>query len=380
MITVGSKAAEYHGILNRQPKDVDVWLSVDETLTTTSGFDIKVIPEKVLSLVESTNGYATPDSLYTIKLSHLGWGNPNWNKHKLDILHMENIGCVIIPELYKELINFWKIELGTKDFLSLDKTKDNFFTDEVTYIYDHDLLHEKASYPNKPMYTKCLMEGKQVLTDKEKFDKLTYEDQLRMFKEEISVICFERWVIPYGKSWVESYPWSVKKTITTLTKGWATDFLIKNLKEFIKPDKQVIQNLINFIKITEEGKTMSKVDLTVFDAMYEDLASDLSKEQFFYELFNGDLDEVGYESDNSLSWREISDIRDKKLEAYGFEHIATEGGGEGGGEYCYGIIKFKDKYYKAEWSYYSYNGCDYDYIVNTIKEVKPKEKTIIVYR
>ncbi len=379
MIIIGSQAAKHHGILNRQPKDVDIWLSSDEVLNDTSGLDIKVIPEKILSLVGSINGYATPNSLYTIKLSHLGWDNPNWNKHKLDVLHMENIGCVINPELYKELVNFWKTKLGTKDFLSLDKTKDNFFTDEVTYIYDHDLLHEKASHPNKPMYTRCLMEGKQVLTDKEKFDNLTYEDQVRMFKEEISVICFERWVIPYGKSWVESYPWSVKKTITSLTKGWATDFLIKNLKEFIKPDKQVIQNLLNFIKTTEEGKTMSKVDLTVFDEMYEDLASGLSKEKFFYELFNGDLDEVGYEADSNLSWREVSDIRDKKLEDYGYQHITSEDGCEGGGEYCYGILKFKGVHYKAEWSYYSYEGCDYDNIVNSIKEVKPKEKTITVY-
>ena len=55
------------------------------------------------------------------------------------------------------------------------------------------------------------------------------------------------------------------------------------------------------------------------------------------------------------------------------------GGGEGGGEYCYGVICINGSYYKAEWFYYSYNGCEYDYILDTIKEVTPVEKTITVY-
>jgi len=52
---------------------------------------------------------------------------------------------------------------------------------------------------------------------------------------------------------------------------------------------------------------------------------------------------------------------------------------EGEGEYCYSVIRIGDKFFKAEWSYYSYNGCDFDYIEDTIKEVTPKEKTITVY-
>lgn len=54
-------------------------------------------------------------------------------------------------------------------------------------------------------------------------------------------------------------------------------------------------------------------------------------------------------------------------------------GGEEKGEYCYGILRFEDKYFKAEWSYYSYDGADFDGIESTIKEVTPVEKTVIVY-
>lgn len=70
-------------------------------------------------------------------------------------------------------------------------------------------------------------------------------------------------------------------------------------------------------------------------------------------------------------------VFDKLLLTY--EHIDQEGGGEGGSEYCYGVFKLNDKYFKAEYSYYSYNGYESDYIVDTLKEVVPKEKTIIVY-
>jgi hypothetical protein len=62
-----------------------------------------------------------------------------------------------------------------------------------------------------------------------------------------------------------------------------------------------------------------------------------------------------------------------------YEHIQQEGGGEGGSEYCYGVFKLNDKYYKARYSYYSYCGYEYDYITETLNEVFPKEKTIIVY-
>ena len=68
-IIVGSSAAQYHNLLKRIPKDTDVWTS--EPIEKSKGLDIKLIPESILSLVEQENGYACPDSLFTIKCSHL---------------------------------------------------------------------------------------------------------------------------------------------------------------------------------------------------------------------------------------------------------------------------------------------------------------------
>lgn len=97
-----------------------------------------------------------------------------------------------------------------------------------------------------------------------------------------------------------------------------------------------------------------------------------------YNIFDGDETP----EHETLSWREHDKIKELLQEVdkrFGFEHMECEGGGEGEGEYCYGVIRLSDKYFKAEWSYYSYNGCEYDYIEDTIKEVTPREKTITVY-
>lgn len=61
------------------------------------------------------------------------------------------------------------------------------------------------------------------------------------------------------------------------------------------------------------------------------------------------------------------------------ERIGGEYGGEGEGEYCYGVIKVDGNFIKGEWSYYSYEGCNYDSIKSTLKVVTPKTKTITVY-
>lgn len=91
-----------------------------------------------------------------------------------------------------------------------------------------------------------------------------------------------------------------------------------------------------------------------------------------------------------VSWRERDTnplykvYRDEVQDKYdtvnnSLTRVELEGGGEGEGEYCYGVIKIGDTYLKAEWSYYSYNGCEYDSIFDTLKVVTPKQKTITVY-
>lgn len=59
------------------------------------------------------------------------------------------------------------------------------------------------------------------------------------------------------------------------------------------------------------------------------------------------------------------------------EHVEQEGGGEGGGEYCYTVFKLGNKFYKVEYNYYSHQGYDTD--CAALYEVTPKQQTITVY-
>lgn len=251
-IIVGSTAASKYGLSRASPKDIDVWS--DQPVPKEKGKDIKIIPRSIIDLVKTDEeGYALPNSLFTIKCSHLGWSNPQWKKHYLDVLFMKQKGCAIEEKLYSTLKEFWKTELGDKSFLSLKENKKDFFTDNVNYIYDHDLLHEKASFPEKPVYTRCLKSGEDVLIDKDKFFNMDFDSQIKMFHEEIHVILFERWIIPNKElSWLKYYPSALEKTITSLTKDWATDFIIRNINFYRKPDIKIINNLNDFITTQEK--------------------------------------------------------------------------------------------------------------------------------
>lgn len=140
--------------------------------------------------------------------------------------------------------------------------------------------------------------------------------------------------------------------------------------------------LENWFKGVGEEFTSENVYL-LFDGDFLPIFSDKVPEQEYkypdYDTRNSDplyqekLDKY-FEESNKLR-----DMRNSLLSQSGYEHIVSEGGGEGEGEYCYGVIKIGDTYLKAEWSYYSYDGCEYDDIFNTLKVVTPRQKTITVY-
>lgn len=95
-----------------------------------------------------------------------------------------------------------------------------------------------------------------------------------------------------------------------------------------------------------------------------------------YNLFSGEETP----EHETLTWRDNpSELFNSVAATHSYTHVESEGGGEGEGEYCYGVIKVGDEHYKADWSYYSYNGCEYDDIESTVRVVAPKEKTITVY-
>lgn len=124
---------------------------------------------------------------------------------------------------------------------------------------------------------------------------------------------------------------------------------------------------------------MSKIkQFPELQAFFQDLYDAGFEETYttIYNVFDGDETPENSE----LDWREAAKVFTKVANKHNEEVVEVEGGSEGGGEYCYGVIRVGDKYFKAEWSYYSYNGCEYDYIEESIQEVVPVETTITVYQ
>lgn len=59
------------------------------------------------------------------------------------------------------------------------------------------------------------------------------------------------------------------------------------------------------------------------------------------------------------------------------KHIEQDGGGEGGGEDCETVVQAGDKYYKIVYSYYSYDGYNYDDA--DVYEVVPVKRLVTFY-
>ena len=384
MVVVGSTALDRVGLSRREPKDLDIWLHEGSEFHDRA--DAYTPPKEVMDalLPHTCDGYASADAIYTIKCSHLAW-DILWEKTKADVLWLKAMCCVLLPELYEVLKRHWIVEHGDKDFLSLKKGKGDFFNDHVMYKYDHDYLHDLVAHPNRPVYEECLAEGEDVLIDQGKFTELPLSQQVRMFREEVAVIAIERWLVHDNDiSWPVSWGLSLKKVITSLTKGWATDFIVENLELFTIPEYSYFKHTLETLNI---GDIMSnKVDMAPFEEILESVHEEgESLSEIVYYMASGAVGEVGvvdYEAfkvDGKTDWDGYRAAQDAWVKSIEYKHLDQEGGGEGGSEYCYGVFSLQGKTYRAEYSYYSYNGHEYDYIVDTLREVKAVEKTITVW-
>lgn len=242
---VGSTAASFRTDWYRGVSDLDIWSA--EVIPPERGADYSVVSQEIMDAFSpGVNTYATLDDLYTIKVSHLPWPI-FWWKHANDALFFKSQGAELNVPLYKLLKEHWKKEHGTKTQLSLYRSKEEFFDDAVVKLYDHDMLHELVSFPERPVYTTVLKEGHTVFTDKEKFLALPFYDKVRMLREEMNVIACERWWLNERVRNKLTYPqiWrmAVEKTTTALTKGIYSEFIAENLEHFVLADKKEIDYL-----------------------------------------------------------------------------------------------------------------------------------------
>lgn len=366
MIIVGSQALFNLGI-GSQPNDLDVWVE-EGSGSEVYGADYSIMPKEVMDSFSDNSkkwGSACSRDLLAIKLSHLPY-DIFWRKHLQSMLYIKSLTKGEYNDrLYKSLCEHWS-KIHTKEHLSLYRTKDQFFEDFVVKQYEHDWLHELVAYYGVPIYTKVLREGQEVLVCKEKFDKLWHSYKVQMWCEEIAVIALERWVIPSkGKiNYLQAWHRSLHKVVTALTKGWASEWIIMNIEEFLTP-LEIPSSVWETLNIKE-----NKMDLKDIVKLFNEK---LGKDVFCvgWEWDSGEYE--GAEND-IVEFLAYGGMNEKHSEA---EHIQTEGGGEGGSEDVTTVVKIKDAYYEVCYSYYSHEGYNFEWM--TCNEVKPVQRMVTFY-
>lgn len=102
-------------------------------------------------------------------------------------------------------------------------------------------------------------------------------------------------------------------------------------------------------------------DIIPIDELFDNLIDAKTGEEY------GDPGEIMY-----------GDLEDDRYTYEGkFVNIVEHKGGEGQGEHAHVVIKIGDTFYRADYSYYSYDGFNYD--DSEFRKVEKKEKTITVY-
>lgn len=257
---IGSSAARHWFEDFRAPRDVDYHASKPLARL----LDADVFVDERLSQW-GWGRVATPEELYTMKVSHAFWEIENsWNKHMADVVFFQRKAVTFNRELYDILKPIWK-DIHGKKITNLKQNAKNFFKDAVPRIYDHDSIHHSIAYGDHPLYEDILVPGEEVMVDSSKFfNGMDYETQLKLVREEVYATALERILIPrnYQGSPSAAYAWALRRTITSLFKGeWAL-WTVLNYDRLAKPDCQFVQrhldNKNKLIRLEQHDEVSSK--------------------------------------------------------------------------------------------------------------------------
>ncbi len=215
MLLIGSQAIKYHyPDFSRNPKDSDY--AVPEKIKGSKQIEYLYNP-----IIGSENGIASPNTLYTLKISHvIGW-DIQWEKHMFDIQFLNKKGCKIDKVLFQKLYNFWNLNNSVNRRSDLEMTSENFFNNalKTPHDYYHTILN------SSPIYTKILKEGAEVDVCENKFNMLSFEDKYNLVREEVMVMAYERYK---ELGYKRAYSKMLKKFIINHAPLWEAVFIIEN--------------------------------------------------------------------------------------------------------------------------------------------------------
>lgn len=251
---IGSNAIRYwFPEFPRDPKDVDI--VEDNNSSLNKEFIIKRFPNKKVefllnpilfqyrrshNLVCNVYTYLEPNEIYTLKMSHIFWDleNKSWSKHMWDIQWLKDKGCKLIPELFKQLYEYWNTIHGVNKRSNLEMSGEDFFNNAVRFPVEHDHLHElliKHEYfegQELPTYNMVLKDGADVDVSEEKWLSLNHKQKYNLVFEEICCMSLER---NFHKDWRISYHRMLDKFIRNHAPLWEATWIVENYKECLKP-------------------------------------------------------------------------------------------------------------------------------------------------
>lgn len=272
MLLIGSHALKHHVDLNRIPKDYDIicthdefqkWLkplrlNIEECFPINNGKKVIVKTEENIFEFEIAWDSSTAkellelhsslpctyekmlgdiiiaplNTLYVLKMSHRFKKNsPHFLKTMSDIKLMRTKNATMPDDLMNW---FLKREKETYDYAhpNLNQSKNNFFDPNqgISYIYDHDSIHESMKHLDKPAYTFFKENDKEVKCNKNLFENLPYTVRLFSVLEETYVLALERSQIPFKNKILpkKSFLIALEKVCTSISSGWWRDFAWEN--------------------------------------------------------------------------------------------------------------------------------------------------------
>ena len=171
------------------------------------------------------------DMLFTIKASHKYLKNsPHFWKTLSDYHRMKHVGAKIRPE-YEEMFKLREKETYNYAHPKLNTDKKSFFADDnISYVFDHDSIHQAVKLQDQPAYTYYIKDGEQVQCSKKKFFEADEAIRLAGVMEEAATLAVERSLVPFpgvmtpGKAW----HFALMKVCSSITSGWFREYAYEN--------------------------------------------------------------------------------------------------------------------------------------------------------
>jgi len=233
VIIIGSAAMDHWFLNFREPKDIDIVVKEIPDNHHEAGIEYHVIPPLWEYFPEDGRIHADIDMLYTLKCSHIFW-DIHWYKTIHDIQYLQDKGARIIEGLFPKLFDYWEIKHGRRRTPNFTANAAEFFDNTVNCPLDHEYLHERFAFYDKPLYHQILKDGAEVETDEGKFNALSKDLQLKIVHEECGNLAFERWRDIHPKA---AFFRALRRMIIDLTPLWLAKFIVENYNQIKPTDK-----------------------------------------------------------------------------------------------------------------------------------------------